>query len=94
MSHGFSNTTRKPKGKARSGTRTIRRGQKKMSHKQIKNQDNDHRFFFGHQGVVHKEFVPSGQTVNQTFYREVLDELRRRVLRVRPEIAINWIFAP
>ena len=29
--------------------------------------------FFDSQGFVHKEFVPPGQTVNQTFYREVLD---------------------
>jgi hypothetical protein len=63
---------------------------KKMSHEQVKNQDNDHHFF-DHQGVVHKEFVPLGQTMNQTFYREVLDRLRRRVLRVRPETAVNWI---
>jgi len=28
--------------------------------------------FFDSQGIVHKEFVPPGQTVNQTFYQEVL----------------------
>jgi len=28
--------------------------------------------FFDSQGIVHKEFVPPGQTVNQTFYWEVL----------------------
>ena len=28
--------------------------------------------FFDSHGIVHKEFVPPGQTVNQTFYREVL----------------------
>jgi transposase len=47
--------------------------------------------FFNHQGVVHKEFVPLSQTMNQTFCREVLDWLRRRVLHVRPEIAVNCI---
>ena len=46
---------------------------------------------FDHRGIVHKEFVPPGQTVNQTFYREVLDRLRKRVVRVRPDIAANWI---
>jgi hypothetical protein len=56
---------------------------------QVKNQDND--LFFYHQGVVQKEFVPLGQTVNQTFHREVLDRLRRSVLGARPEIAVNWI---
>jgi len=38
--------------------------------------------FFDSQGIVHKEFVPPGQTVNQTFYWEVLERLRKRVLRV------------
>jgi hypothetical protein len=31
-----------------------------------------------------KEFVPLGQSVNQTFYREVLERLKERVARVRP----------
>jgi len=44
--------------------------------------------FFDGQGIVHKEFVPPEQTVNQTFYREVLD--RKRVARVRPGIARTW----
>jgi len=30
-------------------------------------------FFFDSQWIVHKEFVPPGQTVNQTFYREFLE---------------------
>ncbi|GFX79151.1 putative mariner transposase [Trichonephila clavipes] len=30
--------------------------------------------FFDSQGIVYKEFVPQGQTVNQHFYREVLEE--------------------
>ena len=43
--------------------------------------------FFDSQGVVHKEFAPQGQTVNQQYYREVLERLRKRVYPVRPEIA-------
>ena len=39
-------------------------------------------FFFDSQGIVHKEFVPPGQCVNQTFYREVLERLRKMVVRV------------
>jgi len=46
---------------------------------------------FFSQGIVHKEFVPPGQTVNQTFYREVLERLRKRVARVRPGIARTWM---
>ena len=37
---------------------------------------------FDSQGIVHKESVPPGQTVNQTFYREVLERLRKSVARV------------
>lgn len=47
--------------------------------------------FFDSKGIVHKEFVPLGRTVNQHFYVEVLDRLRKRVTRVRPEIAKTWI---
>jgi len=43
--------------------------------------------FFDSQGIVHKEFVPQGQAVNQTFYRKVLERLRKREARVRPSIA-------
>jgi len=48
-------------------------------------------YFFDCQGVVHKEFVPQGQTVNKQHYREVLERLRKRVHRVRPEIAATWM---
>ena len=34
------------------------------------------------QGIVHKKFVPPGQTVNQTFHREVLERLRKMVAHV------------
>ena len=47
--------------------------------------------FFDSQGIVHKEFVPPGQTVIQTFYREVLERLGKRVARVRPGIARTWM---
>jgi len=43
------------------------------------------------QGVVHKEFVPPGQTVNQIFYQEVLERLRKKVARVQPGIACTWM---
>ena len=47
--------------------------------------------FFDSQGVVHKKFVPQGQAVNEQYYREVLERLRERVHRVRPEIADTWV---
>ena len=44
-------------------------------------------------GIVQCEFVPTGQTVNQIYYLEVLKRLREKVRRKRPEIFANnaWI---
>ena len=42
--------------------------------------------FFGIKGLVHFEFLPQRQTVNQQFYREVLKRLRDAVRRKRPEL--------
>jgi len=41
--------------------------------------------FFDQKGIVHKEFVPTGQTVNAAFYVEVLKHLRENVRRKRPD---------
>ena len=35
--------------------------------------------FFNIQGIVHFEFLPQGQTVNQTIYKEILQHLVRSV---------------
>ena len=42
--------------------------------------------FFDIQGIVHREFIPRGQTVNQKFYLWVLKRVRERVWRTRPEL--------
>ena len=42
--------------------------------------------FFDANGIVHKEFVPPGQTVNQQFYLEALKRLRDSVRKKRPEM--------
>ena len=57
---------------------------------QIQNHIDAYLFFLS-QGIVHKEFVPPGQTVNQIFYREVLERLRKMVARVRSGIARTWM---
>jgi len=62
---------------------------KEGPNEQIKSEINAHHFFYS-KGIVHKEFVPPGQTVNQTFYLQVLERLRNRVRRVRGEIADMW----
>jgi hypothetical protein len=41
--------------------------------------------FFDSQGVVHKEFVPDGTTINAEFYKGVMDRLLKRIQRVRPD---------
>jgi len=40
--------------------------------------------FFDSQGVVHKEFVPQGKTVNAELYKGVMDRLLNRIQRGRP----------
>ena len=45
-------------------------------------------FFSNIQGIVHVDWVPEGQTVNQVYYKEVLTNLRERVRR-RPEMWKN-----
>ena len=48
--------------------------------------------FFDFRGIVHHEFLPPGQTVTQHVYKEVLERLRKRVLRVRPDLAPDkWV---
>jgi hypothetical protein len=44
-------------------------------------------------GIVRYEFVPTGQTVNQVYYLEVLKKLREKVRRKRPELFAknSWI---
>ena len=40
--------------------------------------------FFHSQGVLHKEFVSEGKTVNAEFYKGIMDRLLKRIQRVRP----------
>jgi hypothetical protein len=40
--------------------------------------------FFDSRGLVHKEFLPEGNTVNEALYKGVMDRLLKRTQRVRP----------
>jgi hypothetical protein len=42
------------------------------SHEQIQGESCDY-CFFSSRGIVHKEFVSPGQTVNHTFYKDVFE---------------------
>lgn len=41
--------------------------------------------FFDSEGIIHREFIPEGQTVNSDYYFGVLNRLWDRIHRVRPE---------
>lgn len=45
--------------------------------------------FFDCRGMIHREFVPEGQTVNATFYMGVMNRLLKRIARVRPDMHAN-----
>nr|CAH7754411.1 unnamed protein product [Callosobruchus chinensis] len=50
--------------------------------------------FFDCRGVVHAEFVPTGHTVNQQFYLEVLKRLREKIRKKRADLwrTGDWFF--
>jgi len=58
---------------------------KKVPSVQIKSRNNV-ADFFDIRGIAHYEFVPTGQTVNQVYYLEVLERLREKFRRKRPEL--------
>ena len=65
---------------------------KKIPSVQIKSQNNV-ADFFDIREIVHCEFVPTWQTVNQVYYLEVLERLCEKVRRKWPELFANnsWI---
>jgi hypothetical protein len=56
---------------------------------QIKNQVKVH-LFCDHWGVLHKDFVSQGQTVNQIFYWEVLEWFKDIILRQSTTSREHW----
>ena len=41
--------------------------------------------FFDSKGIIHREFVPTDQTITGAYYLEVLKRLMARIRRIRPE---------
>jgi hypothetical protein len=81
---GFFNMTLKPRGRVRNGTRYSLQDRRKIAYANKKSRQWSSFFSIP---AVHKEFVPPGVTVNQKYYFEVLGRLRKRMMRVRVEIA-------
>lgn len=67
MKFRFSSMTQKPKDNLRNGTLPCPKKARKSETMLI--------VFFGHHRVIHKEFVPHGETVNSNFYVQVLTRL-------------------
>jgi histone-lysine N-methyltransferase SETMAR len=47
--------------------------------------------FFDSRGTVRKNVYLQDKTVNHAFYKDVLERLRKRVQRVRKDIAGDWV---
>jgi len=60
------------------------------THEQIQGENYDY-CFFNSRGIVHKEFVLLGQTVNYAFYKDVWERLRKWVPQVQTDIADDWV---
>ncbi len=48
--------------------------------------------FLDSKGVIHRKYEPENETVNATFYVQVLDRLCKRIAYVRPEMWRDWKF--
>ena len=77
MKHRSTNTTLKRSGKMQNGrlpiptTKWFRRSKSRVKTMLL-------TFFFYIRGIVHYEFEPSGQKVNQVYYLDVLERLREK----------------
>ena len=91
MKRGSTNTTLKPSGEGHNGILPIPHDQKVPS-VQIKIQKNV-ADFYDIRGIVHYEFVPTGQTGSRVYYLEVLERLLEKVSWKEPELFANnsWI---
>ena len=83
MKHGFTPTTRKPKLNPVNGK--VRVTLMKKARQLRSNIKSMLICFFDQKEIVHREFVPPGQTVNAAFYVEVLKRLRENVRRKWPD---------
>ena len=90
MNHGCSDYDPETKRQSQEWhTKSSSRPKKaRMCRSRVKNMIID---FFDSCGIVHKEFVPPGQTADHVFYKDVLERLRKRVQRIWSDIAVDWV---
>ena len=89
MNHGCSTTIPRPNGSEEWHTKSSPCPKKAlMSRSRVKTMII---VFFDSCGIVHKEFVPPGQTVNHALYKDVLERLQKWVQRVHRDIADDWV---
>jgi histone-lysine N-methyltransferase SETMAR len=58
---------------------------KKLKPSKVRMEKSRVKTMFNAEGVIHREFVPEGQTVNGQFYLGMIERLLKRIRRVRPE---------
>jgi transposase len=85
MNHGFMVMTLRQSSSHLSESRQIHRGQRKRIKFAAMSSPCWSFFFTSKALIVHKEFLPPGQTVNGKFYCEVLKRLRESIRRKRPD---------
>jgi len=84
MKHGCMVMPRRQSSSHRNGSRQIHRDRKKA--RQVRSNVKAMLIVFSNiQGIVHKEFLPPGQTVNDKFHCEVLKWLREGIWRKCPD---------
>jgi len=50
--------------------------------------------FFNWQRVIHKEFIPEGETINAVYHKGVMERLLNRIWRFRPGMCDIWWMVP
>ena len=95
MKLGFSNTILKQRGKVCSERLQNHPDPRRhcISKSKIKVMLIFFFFFFDQKGMVHHEFVPEGEAVNQHFYQQVLICLHNRIQRSSQELCSDksWL---
>ena len=86
------NTTLKRSGKVHNGRLPILPRPKMFRQSKSRVKTMLLTFFFNIRGIVHYEFVPTGQTVNQVYCLKVLKRMREKVRQKRPELFANNLY--